>query len=56
MAEVGESMQVGSKAKSTTVLGSIHMGLAGSRQFLTLEGVVLVPIKGCFAYWVFCLS
>lgn len=36
--------------------GQLRRVLLVSWQLLLLEGLVLVPIMGCFACWVFCLS
>lgn len=44
------------KVKSVVVLGSITCGLAGLPKSFLLEGIVSVPITGCFARKVFCLS
>lgn len=37
-------------------IGVSHGGLDGSGQLLWLEGMVFVPIRGCFTLRVFCLS
>lgn len=42
-------MQVGSKGHVSHYLGVTHGVFADSRQSLLLEGVISVPITGCFA-------
>ena len=49
-------MQGAVKVRLIIVLGSITVGLGSSGQPLWLDGLVSVPIRGCFACWVLCLS